>query len=156
MSEAHQSTETGPDQRPGLAAFGQDPDLFLFDIQAGPSMLFAHRDENTFRTSAFLDGRIQPRPTRFSRLEPDQLEPLAGVLQHTPDLLIAHTSFCASTLLARCLQHNELLCLREPRVLSTLANAYRQVGDTAQMDALSVLVFKLLAKRYRPGQRVIV
>ncbi|GAB4189830.1 MAG: hypothetical protein Tsb002_17220 [Wenzhouxiangellaceae bacterium] len=133
-----------------------DPRYLLFDLRTGPELLFAQVTEETYRQSAFLDHRISPRPDQFFRLplaqalaEQDQLPP-------PPALYIAHTSFCCSTLLARCAQSDALLCLREPRVLGVLANEYRRGLNEVQVDRLAEGVFRLLGKSWSAEQQVLI
>lgn len=144
---------------PEAAVLAADPRYLLFDIRSAPDagldLLFAEVSEATYYQSAFLDHRIQPRPEQFYRLSFNAAQALIGASAQPLPLYIAHTSFCCSTLLARCLQGTDVLALREPRVLGVLANHYRQ-RQTTPSDKLAITVFHLLAKKFTDGQRVII
>lgn len=144
--------------QPEPAVLLNDPDYLLFDLRSGqnttPDLLFARVQRATFYASAFLDHRIEPRPSAFFRLGLRQASNFPGLRE--PDLFIGHTSFCCSTLLARCLQDDALLSLREPRVLSMVANEYRRGHVNEKVDPLARICLQLLGKRYASEQKVAV
>jgi hypothetical protein len=73
-----------------------------------------------------------------------------------PIHFIFHTSFCASTLLARALEIPGVSnTLREPDVLVNLANRFTQSDDIANRQRLE-LVLRLLERPSAPGESVIV
>lgn len=143
-------------QAPGHTALLLSPDYLAFDLRTGPAVLFAQVSEATYRQSAFLDHRIEPRPQEFHTMSLAQVGEAGAELPAPPAMYIAHTSFCCSTLLARCLQAEQLLCLREPRILGVLANEYRRGLDAVQVDPSTHLIFRLLGKRYHAGQKVLI
>ncbi len=69
---------------------------------------------------------------------------------------IWHTAFCCSTLIARCLDvAGENLGLKEPQILVALAEAKR-AGKLAQHGGAGDAAFKLLARRHKPHESVLI
>jgi hypothetical protein len=104
------------------------PDWLLagFDARADRYYL-ARVSRDTYRASSFLDHRITPLPTETKSLSGTQLDEVLKHATATPGNWIFHTGFCCSTLLASCLDHPAItLVLREPKVLSLLAEFSRQ------------------------------
>jgi hypothetical protein len=132
------------------------PDHLLTAIDAR-RYAFVDVSADTYARSAFLDERMQPRPQRAHGLGVAAIDAALEALPtwRAPDAWIAHTSFCASTLLATCLQSPWMLVLREPQVLGQLANLRRVDDNDAYRDHLRRCL-ALLGKRYGHDQRVAV
>jgi len=128
------------------------PDWMLagFDTRRG-LFQFARVSRQTYAGSAFLDHRIQPRPAEVMTAGIDDVDVAIARLDARPAACIFHTAFCASTLLASCLDHpSNTLVLREPLILSRLADWYRKASpeDRNRPDSLQQRVFRLLDRRY--------
>ena len=114
----------------------ETPDWLLagFDIESQCYHL-AHVDRETYRRSAFLDHRIQPVPQQLGlagAVEADRFLHQVEQGERRPVTIILHTAFCASTLLAGCLDlPGRTLVLKEPLVLSRLAQLKRSHASEA-------------------------
>ena len=146
----------------------RDPALFLHDIDFGAGRAgFVRADRATLSAEPFLDHRWRPAEAidaalplnalaqsavAQSALAQSALPPGAGEAPHID--FIWHTSFCASTLLAACLDAPGLcLSLKEPRVLVLLAAMKR----SGRLDPnLAKAVFGLLGRRFEPSERVLI
>lgn len=131
----------------------QSPDWLLAGVDAGGARFhFARVTRETYRRSAFLDHRIEPRPQEVASATAAEIDRLPHTGQ--PAGYVLHTAFCCSTLLARCLDHpGRTLVLREPLVLSHLAGARRERQPWAGEAARRAL--RLLDRAYA-GERVLV
>ena len=81
-----------------------------------------------------------------------------GKLAGRPAAYVFHTAFCASTLLALCLDHpGRTLVLREPKVLARLGALQRDTpsAGSVQMERLKQRVFGLLDRSYE-GEAVVI
>lgn len=147
MSEVPQSLlSPGPDWL--LAGFDQAADRFHF----------ARVTRQTYEASAFLDHRIQPRPTDTMSLSGSQVDAVHSHSQLKQSAWIFHTGFCCSTLLATCLDHpGTTLVLREPLVLSRLAHAKKSSVDhnSAALKTLTQRVTGLCERSY-PGELLLI
>lgn len=125
-----------------------NPDYLLFDIKHPGQLVYACIQKTTYLESPFLDERITPRPTELITTPTDQLAPLLDQ-KPPPDIVIAHTSFCCSTLLSKLLIRNGSFVMSEPRVLTQLSNQWRQQNhdDNTRAGRLDTVV-KLLGKKY--------
>lgn len=131
----------------------RDPALFLhdLDLQAGRAG-FVRADRARLSTEPFLDHRWRPAEAV------DGLLPLAELkapVEEAPVIdFIWHTSFCASTLLAACLDApGRCLALKEPRALVILAALKRSGGLDGD---LAKSVFALMGRRFEPGERILI
>jgi hypothetical protein len=131
----------------------RDPALFLHDVDpvAGRAV-FVRTDRAALCAEPFLDHRWRA---------PDAVEATAtlaelrAVSQEAPRIdFIWHTSFCASTLLAACLDApGSCLALKEPNVLVSLAAQKR----SGRVDGeLAKIVFNLLGRRFEPEERILI
>jgi len=132
------------------------PDYLLSSMDA-QRCRFAVVDAQTYRQSAFLDHRIQPMPKRVvSMATEDVLELSASSHIRPAQLIIVHSSFCASTLLARMLDADDVLILREPQVLGQLANLKRtDLPSSRRYQRLAKAGISQLCKRYQPEQKLV-
>ncbi len=138
----------------------RDHRWFLDDIDfARREFVFAHASEDDISRQAFLDSRWQHEDGHIVRA------PAATVVDampatHKPELhFIWHTSFCCSTLIARALdRRGHSLSLREPRVLTALADALRNsaLANGQLPPRTAETVFALLARRPTPQCRITV
>jgi hypothetical protein len=143
-------------QNPGARTLVQSPDYFLFDVYAGGRLLFVPVSRRTYLESPFLDHRMTPRPESVFHCPFREIAPLTSDLD-PPETVIAHTSFCASTLFARCIEIPQLMVLREPRILNTLANDFRNLPYQTVVDSgFLQATWRLLGKRYETRQGVVV
>lgn len=122
------------------------PDLYLFAFDGGNAQ-FRRMDRAAYARSIFLDARIAPADPQVLQV------PIAPLLQHLPRVRAARTGWifhvaqCGSTLLARALDREANLVLREPLALRQLG-AMGQGGAGAR-QALLPLTATMLARRYR-------
>lgn len=131
-----------------------DPSWFLdgLDMAAGRAR-FVRADREALSAEPFLDYRWR----RDGAASLDVPLPDLGAIASEPAPLsfIWHTSYAASTLLAACLDsHGQCLALREPQALTLLAALKRREG--LRNPALARTVFALLARRFRPGELVLI
>jgi len=148
-----------------LSGLAKSPDYFLHDIDfVNRRGLIVKLDEAVYRRASFLDQRALKADTRGAWF------PLETIYNHTQNLkpatlahFVFHVSHCGSTLVSRLLA--ELPgCepLREPLALLGLALQRRELDrpvsrlDGPTWDRLFGLVFALLSRTYRPGERVLV
>lgn len=116
---------------------------------------FARVSRATYRDSAFLDHRIQPRPDAVRSAGGAEIDRMLAAVAPSPAAWIFHTAFCGSTLLASCLDHEgRTLVLREPGVLSRLAAHTRAPADTVP-PARKRRVLALVERRYEDEAVVI-
>jgi hypothetical protein len=131
----------------------RDPGLFLHDVDPRQGRgAFLRTDRAGLSAEPFLDHRWRS-PETFDAALPLAELPLVG--GEPPRInFIWHTSFCASTLLATCLDSPGLcLALKEPRVLVILA-AMKRSGSLE--GRLSKAVFGLLGRRFEPNEQILV
>jgi hypothetical protein len=135
------------------------PDWLLAAAEPVPGRFhFARVDRQSYQRSAFLDHRIQPRPTEVHSCTAAEADQVLAGMTTPPAGWILHTAFCCSTLLASCLDHPGVtLSLREPLVLSHLAAWRRQhvPADSQTVHQGVQRVLRLMDRTY-PGERVVV
>lgn len=148
-----------------LTGIGRSPDYFLHDLDfVNRRGLIVKLDEAVYRRASFLDQRALKADTRGAWFSWEALYHHAGGLKPAaPAHFIFHVSHCGSTLLSRLLAElpgDEPL--REPLALLGLAMQRRELDkavsrlDGPAWDRLFALVFALLSRSHRPGERVIV
>ncbi len=128
------------------------PDWLLagFDDERG-RFQFAQVSRQTYRDSSFLDHRIKPMPERLLSATGAEVDSILSQQSGAPAAYVFHTAFCASTLLAFCLDHpSRTLVLREPKVLVQLGGLYRDAAsvDSEHMSRLGQRVLGLLNRSY--------
>jgi hypothetical protein len=131
-----------------------DPEWFLHDIDPGSGRAgFVRTDRASLSAEPFLDHRWRGADRIDAAL------PLASlpVPAEPPRLsFIWHTSFCASTLLAACLDSPGLcLALKEPRALVILA-ALKRSGGLGPGAGLAKSVFGLMARRFEADEQILI
>ncbi len=140
----------------GLSPHGfdlSDPGWFLHDLDPSSGRAgFARTDRAALSAAPFLDHQWREASAVDAVLP--QL-PAAG--PDAPRLnFIWHTSFCASTLLAACLDSpGRCLALKEPRALVLLADLKR-AGHLAHAPGLARSVFSLLGRRFDADEQVLI
>lgn len=132
----------------------RDPAWFLHDIAPGSGQAgFVSTDRACLSAEPFLDHRWRAPDSA------DQTMPLAALPPpaETPRLsFIWHTSFCASTLLAACLDTpGRCLALKEPRALVILA-ALKRNGGLGPGASLARSVFGLMARRFEADEQILI
>ena len=114
-----------------------------------------HLDDEVIARSTFLDTRIDaPDAPPEATVAVDLARVAAAALPRAPVAWLFHTSFCASTLLARAL-HLPPFCvaLKEPLVLRRLSDA-RHAGWS--LDGLIEPTTALLARPWHAGGAVVI
>lgn len=132
-----------------------DARWFAVDLHV-PDRRFAMRllDESVIERSSFLDTRIEAPPGETEPLAVADAEAAASRLPRARLGWIFHTSFCASTLLARCLHLAPYtVALKEPLVLRRLSDA-RHSGWS--LDGLVAPSLALLARPWRADGAVVI
>ena len=128
------------------------PDWLLAGFDQGRELFqFARVSRQTYRDSSFLDHRIKPMPERVTTATGIEVDLTLAKLGRRPAAYIFHTAFCASTLLALCLDHpGRTLVLREPKVLAHLGALQRDTpsAGSVEMARLKQRVFGLLNRSY--------
>jgi len=130
-----------------------DPALFLHDVDPASGRAgFVRTDRASLSAEPFLDHRWRGPDTV------DAVLPLADLPPAGPEppriSFIWHTSHCASTLLAACLDSpGRCLALKEPRALVILAAMKR----SGRLDrGLTETVFGLLGRRFGPDEQILI
>ena len=130
-----------------------DARWFAVDLHV-PDRRFAmrHLGDDVIDRSSFLDTRIEAPPGESEALDAARVDPAA--LPRARVGWLFHTSFCASTLLARCLHLPPFgVALKEPLVLRRLSDA-RHAGRP--LDDLIDPSVALLARPWHPGGAVVI
>jgi hypothetical protein len=142
-----------------LASFIASPDWLLAGFDAATERFhFAQIDRDTYSRSSFLDHRIEPRPASVRSASAAEVDQFLEKHEPAPAAYVFHTAFCASTLLASCLDHApHSLVLKEPLVLSKLAGLKREQASATDgaWPALARRVLGLTDRSYQ-GETVIV
>ena len=131
-----------------LAGFDEARELFQF----------ARVSRQSYYDSSFLDHRIKPMPRRVATATGSEIDSTLATLASRPAAYVFHTAFCASTLLAFCLDHpSRTLVLREPKVLVRLAGLQRDIPspDSVPRGLLKQRVFGMLDRSYA-GESVVI
>lgn len=133
-----------------------NPDWHLFALD-GDRAIFLDMDRDAYRRSIFLDKRISPRSARQLAVPIADLDsamkraPLAP-----PPAYIFHIAHCGSTLLARALDIDANLVLREPPLLRQAGAQFAGTGASAGWQRGAKLVVALTSRRYAADAPVIV
>jgi hypothetical protein len=140
------------------------PDLLVYDLET-PSLkvLFKEIRNETYSHSSFLDERLL---YATGNNYVSNTLPLYKAIQNdsssacSDPCFIFHTSFCCSTLLARCFElFADIFVLKEPWILRRLADLKRRnsvVNEITETDwrKFSFTIYHLLKKTY--GERNVV
>lgn len=121
------------------------------DLEKG-AMVFLDTSRERVASSAFLDQRMDRRGLTH---QGSRLEDLAGLTAPAKaPRFIWHTTFCCSTLLARCLDKpGSNLSLKEPNILMSIANIKRNQGIQAVQAWLGPAL-NALARPMEAGEAV--
>ena len=153
--------------RPKMAApdFFSEPSWFLFRLDIPRRLaIFIPLDRPRMSDATFLDEAS----TGFSSVQPLEapIRELEAAMARSPGgepvgRFLFHTSFCCSTLIARCLDRaGTCLALKEPEALLNLASFKRSLARrpdrAAEFDSCFRLGLRLLNKPFSPGERVLV
>lgn len=130
-----------------------DPRWFPVDLNVRERRFaFLELDAKVLEQSSFLDNRLEVPWGQATPLSADDVAGMTSV-GSGPGWLF-HTSFCASTLLARALHTPpHAVCLREPMVLRRLGDARHAGGAIDQVLPVTVA---LLSRVWAPNGRVVV
>ena len=131
-----------------------DPRWFLdgLDVASGRAG-FVLTDRAALSAAPFLDHRWDHADAARATAPLSRLAAIGS--EPAPLSFIWHTSFCASTLLAACLDSaDRCLALKEPGALVVLA-ALKRSGRLRD-PALARAVFSLLARRFSPREQVLI
>jgi hypothetical protein len=140
----------------GLSPHGfdlNDAGWFLHDLDPSSGRAgFVKTDRAALSAEPFLDHQWREAEAVDLRLAG-----LPAIGSETPRLnFIWHTSFCASTLLASCLDSpGRCLALKEPRALVLLADLKRG-GYLDRSPSLARSVFGLLGRRFEADEQVLI
>jgi len=141
-----------------------NPCLFPYDLdeQSG-KVVFVATDRDRLSRASFLDGR-----ELFTTSLEEKRHPLKDLLlflenhpeQKNPWNFIFHTSFCCSTLLARCLdQRGVCLSLKEPKILNSLSH-YKKISGSKNQPFLYhkklELGLDLLFRKFSEKEKIII
>jgi len=114
-----------------LARLAESPDAYPHKVDfASVAILFVRLDARAYRSASFLDDRILGPDTPGAWLPLRRVSDAVGSGSATlPIHLILHTGHVGSTLLSRLIDETaEVLSLREPLPLRSLAEAYDVLG----------------------------
>ena len=155
-------TVAAPEQ---IAAFLADPANFLIGLDLGQGQFqFIRMPRQEVSDKAFLDTRaIETRHKKTELPGAAVLETLRGEMTKQPPLkacYLFHTSFCCSTLIARCLDMPGInLSLKEPYALLGLSGFKRRSKnfDTRSDQWINWrdLTLRLLSRRFVAGERIL-
>ncbi|GAB4115475.1 MAG: hypothetical protein Tsb0027_05790 [Wenzhouxiangellaceae bacterium] len=99
---------------------------------------------------------MYPLPTEAYRLDiSEMIQYNEFNIPNQLKMVIAHTGFCASTLLSMLIDNDDLIIIREPQVLSQIANIYRIQGGNDYSSSLLRLMLSLLGRKYTIDQKSI-
>lgn len=132
-----------------------DPEWFLHDLDPASGRAgFVRTDRAGLSAQPFLDHRWRAAADSDAAMPLADLPPQGSA---PPRLnFIWHTSYCASTLLAACLDCAGVnLSLKEPRALTILA-ALQQTTPAARFEPLARSVFGLMARRFEPDEQILI
>jgi hypothetical protein len=131
----------------------------LYPQKLGPALeraLVVRMSEDDYRAASFLDERMYTRQMEAAWVPVSALTARLETITTQPMHFIFHIGHVGSTLLSRLLDETgEVLSLREPLPLRTLAEAYDFAKDNAATDALLEAFLKLWARGF-PATRMVI
>jgi hypothetical protein len=133
-----------------------DAAWFLDGVDAPRGQVrFVRAERAALSAAPFLDDRWARRDFAWISLPLADLR--VGLPSQAPRLdFVWHVSFCASTLLAACLDApGRRLALKEPQALMHLAELKRR-GRLDVDPALASMAFTLMARRFQPDEAVLI
>ena len=128
------------------------------------SFMFTSLDETGYAQTIFLDTRMQLSPRMLEHVTFDAVDAaFPDRFSLPPAGYLFHTGHCGSTLISRALGvSREVLGIREPMTLRTLATTLREVNkplgwfDEAGWERLKTILLLALERRFRPTQLPII
>jgi hypothetical protein len=130
----------------------------LYPQKLGPALeraLVVRMDDADYRAASFLDERMYTRQMEAAWVPMSAMAARIENMDARPLHFIFHTGHVGSTLLSRLLDETgEVLSLREPLPLRTLAEAYDFAKDGAEPDALLEIFLKLWSRGF-PSTRAV-
>lgn len=128
------------------------PELYLrsFDI-AADSMTFTPMSVESYRSTSFLDARIQRAQPMDAKVAMRAFIASFDNVRPEPKPLgfIFHTAFCCSTLLSRCLQElGNTLVLREPEPLRALSEGWFNSVESRELRKMREILGVMLSRRF--------
>ena len=148
-----------------LARLAASPDAYPQKLDlVREVILFVRFDAASYRAASFLDDRILSPATQGAWLPVGRVaEASRRVTSRRPVHFIFHTGHVGSTLVSRLLDETgEVLSLREPLPLRTLADAHDVLGapdsllSPAQFDRELTVFMQLWSRGYERTQSVVV
>jgi hypothetical protein len=136
----------------------RSPELFPHSLEPRTGTVSLIRlSESDYTKASFLDGRILTPHTQVRAVPWLQLESAVAASRLAEAChFIFHIGHVGSTLLSRLLgAHSQILSLREPQILRTLAQMLGESG-AAEADALLPMFLKLWSRSFRDDQRALV
>jgi hypothetical protein len=136
-----------------------DPAWFPVRLDSGTGVFeFVRTSREELAREPFLDARWDRAGREQSYLPVEDLRLAQARSAVRPELnFVWHTAFCCSTVIARALDAPETnLSLKEPDVLTTLADVKRAMRDRGLPKNLPEGIFALLARRSPPSQSVLI
>lgn len=136
----------------------KNPEWFPIGLsQDYRTIRFGRVRQHDLAHEAFLDQRMSGSVKAVQEHPVREVVAQAGEFPAEPPVFIFHSGFCCSTLLARAFDApGQCLSLKEPDVLMGLANAFRMQNDPAANKELLRVVLGLLARRFKPGESILI
>ena len=136
----------------------KNPEWFPIGLsQDYRTIQFGRVSRDDLAEEAFLDQRMSGSIKAIQEHPVREIVAQAGEFPAELPVFVFHSAFCCSTLLARAFDApGRCLSLKEPDVLMGLANALRMQKDSAANTELLRVVLGLLARRFKPGESILV
>lgn len=135
-----------------------NPEWFPIGLSQDYRMIrFGRVPRDNLAHEAFLDQRMSGSVKAVQEHPVQEVSSQAGEFSAELPVFVFHSGFCCSTLLARAFDApGRCLSLKEPDVLMGLANALRMRNDPAANKDLLRVVLGLLARRFKPGESILI
>lgn len=135
-----------------------NPEWFPIGLSQDYRMIrFGQVPRDDLAHEAFLDQRMSGSVKAVQEHPVHEVVAQVGEFPAELPVFVFHSGFCCSTLLARAFDApGRCLSLKEPDVLMGLANALRMRSDPAANKELLRVVLGLLARRFKPGESILI